>query len=477
MNDAKFIKAWRDIIISFFQANISTSQLAKVSKYIEGKKAEYTEEKDEKNKGKILTKIKDKEIELEELKDNPLEIVEWLDKNAIRKISKGSRIVKATHILKFSHGSAPNDGVLVEDECDSSLLTTSSIPAGNKIFDMAHNNGALISVSRFLSLSHNGISIYDLVFMGDFRFLKGFAKNENQYEKWRHGLTGLIEKRGVNSASFAKQIYFPIGNNKYHLLAPLTSSALIEPIFNNVIDARYRKKESCFNKDGFLKSRVNFPSNKVVVVRVGGNNPQNISMLNRGRNWKPDKKAKSSYGIYHVFSCQPPVWQAQLKPPIYIKNLFYELSKNHEVKETIQYLADFLARFESLDLSIKDPKRMRWVEQWLDNLSDEVLVYVKTIQNLPAGWSDNKDIKLKQAHQFLLDCHRQDEEFLNAQESTNWQQIILQDFAIWLNHQLTWANDKLTLQDSHSKLWVKLFEANFREVFESKHDLYQEVEQ
>lgn len=475
MNDAKFIKAWRDIIIGFFQDNISRSQLAKVSKYIEGKKAEYTEEKYEENKGEILTKIKDKEIELEELKDNPLEIVEWLDKNAIKKISKGSRIVKATHILKFSHSSAPNDGVLVEDECDSSLLTTSSIPAGKKIFDMAHNNGALISVSRFLSLSHNGISIYDLVFMGDFRFLKGFAKNENQYEKWRHGLTGLIEKRGVNSAGFAKQIYFPIENNKYHLLAPLTSSTLIEPIFNNVIDAKYRKKENCFNKDAFLKPIVNFPNNKVVVVRVGGNNPQNISMLNRGRNWKPDKKVKSSYGIYHVFSCQPPIWQAQLKPPIYTKNFFYELSKNYEVKEVIQYLADFLTRFERLDLSIKDPKRMRWLEHWLEDLSNEVLVYVKTIQTLPAGWSQQEKIKLKLEHQILLDCYRQDEEFLNAQENMNWRHVIVQDFASWLSSRLHKTSESFTPQDSHTKLWMKIFEANFREVLELKHNLPQEA--
>ncbi len=37
--------------------------------------------------------------------------------------------------------------------------------------------------------------------------------------------------------------------------------------------------------------------------------------------------------------------------------------KIYEVKENIQYLSDFLTRFESLQLSIKDPKRMRWVEE------------------------------------------------------------------------------------------------------------------
>ena len=153
---------------------------------------------------------------------------------------------------------------------------------------------------------------------------------------------------------------------------------------------------------------------------------------------------------------------------------FVELSRNYEVKESIQFLSDFLTRFENLNLSIKDPKRMRWVEEWVENLADEVLVYVKSIQALSAGWSATEGVKLKLEHQILLDCYRQDEDFLAMKSSSAWQSVIIQDFAAWLNNRLTKADEQFTPQDTHTKLWMKIFKSNFREEFDTKELTQQE---
>ena len=102
------------------------------------------------------------------------------------------------------------------------------------------------------------------------------------------------------------------------------------------------------------------------------------------------------------------------------------------------------------------------------NLSDEVLIYVKSIQALPMGWSATEGIKLKSEHQVLLDCYRQDEDFLAMKNSSDWQTVIIQDFATWLNNRLAKANEKFTPQDTHTKLWMKIFKANFREEFDTK---------
>jgi len=369
----------------------------------------------------------------------------------------------ATHVAKLTHSAIDSTSFFdSSNDKKDDYLTTSSL--NELAIDGAVKGNQYAPIYQFLELELNHKKLAGEFNILETNLLNEFAENEEQKQKWNNGFSKALSEGNPSAHFLLKQVYFPIDKEKYHLLCNLVSSSKAQALFEfsrRNSDTNFKLRN---NKKHSPDIYFNFPNR--ASISITASNHGNASQLNGKRG-----------GRLGLFSCQPPVWQTQLKPPIYIKNLFYELSKNHEVKETIQYLADFLARFESLDLSIKDPKRMRWVEQWLDNLSDEVLVYVKTIQNLPAGWSDNKDIKLKQAHQFLLDCHRQDEEFLNAQESTNWQQIILQDFAIWLNHQLTWANDKLTLQDSHSKLWVKLFEANFREVFESKHDLYQEVEQ
>jgi len=459
---------WRDVIILFFQTSINTSALAKASKYIEDKTSAFKTELNAKKKEQLSTSIEKKKLELDNLKTNPDEIVAWLDENVIKKISLGSRIIKSTHPLKFSHSSALNDGVLVDYEDEFPLLNTASISNDSKTFDMAHNNGALISISRFLALSYGGYSIYDLIFEKDFCFLDGFYKNKDQLEIWKSGFSELIEKRNIKSASFTKQVYFPVGSENYHLLAPLISSTLAESIFTKITSEKYKKRSDHFDENGSLSPRLIIPKNKNAVVRIGGNNPQNVSMLNRGRNWKLYKDSKSSYGVYFVVSSEAPVWHSQQKAPIYKTNFFYELSRSYEVKENIQYLSDFLTRFESLKLSIKDPKRMRWIEEWIGNLVDEVLVYVKTIQALPARWSATEGIKLKSEHQVLLDCYRQDEDFLAMKNSSDWQTVIIQDFAAWLNNRLTKADEKFTPQDAHTKLWMKIFKANFREEFDTK---------
>ncbi|MCG6202246.1 type I-F CRISPR-associated protein Csy1 [Psychromonas antarctica] len=465
---------WRDVIILFFQTSINTSALAKANKYIEEKSAVLKAESNAQKQERLSASIEKKKLDLDILKSNPNEIVEWLDANAIKKISVGSRIIKSTHPLKFSHSSAPNDGVLVDCEDELPLLNTASISNDSKTFDMAHNNGALISISRFLALSYGGFSIYDLILENDFCFLDGFYKNKAQLKIWKSGFSELVEKRNIKSASFTKQIYFPVDSESYHLLAPLASSTLAESIFTKITNAKYKKRTDYFHEDGSLSPRLIMPQNKNAVIRVGGNNPQNVSMLNRGRNWKLYKDSKSSYGVFYVVSSEPPVWHSQLKAPIYKTNFFYDLSANYEVKENIQYLSDFLTRFENLQLSIKDPKRMRWVEEWVENLTDEVLVYVKNIQTLPAGWSAIEEIKLKPEHQVLLDCYRQDEDFSAMKNSSNWQTVIIQDFAVWLNNRLAEANGKFTPQDAHTKLWMKIFKANFREGFITKELTQQE---
>lgn len=466
---------WREVIILFFQTSINTSALAKATKYIEDKTSALKAESSAEKQVRLLDSIDKKKLELDKLKANPDEIVEWLDDNAKKNISPGSRIIKSTHPLKFSHSSAPNDGVLVDYEDQFPLLNTASIPNSSKIFDMAHNNGALISISRFLALSCNGVSIFDLILDEDFCFLASFCRNKKQLQVWTLGFSQLVEKRNMKSASFAKQVYFPVGSDSYHLLAPLTPSTLAESIFTKISSYKYQKINYLFDGAGYLAPRVIIPKRKYAVIRVGGNNPQNVSMLNRSRNLKLYKDSKSSYGVLYVVSTAPPVWHSKLKPPIYSNSFFYELSRNYEVKENIQYLSDFLNRFENLKLSIKDPKRMRWVEEWIENLADEVLVYVKSMQALPAGWSATEGIKLKLEHQVLLDCYRLDDDFLAMKNTSDWKSIIIQDFAAWLNNRLTKANEKFTPQDSHSKLWMKIFKANFSEEFDTKGLAQQEL--
>lgn len=397
--------------------------------------------------------INTKKQELEN-KFNPEVWLTWAAENA-------KNVTFATHVAKLTHSAIDSPSFFdASASKKDNYLTTSSLKSA--AVDGAVRGNQYSPVYQFLELELDGKKIVSEFHNIETELLQEFSLNEEQMLEWNKGFAAALSEGKPAAHFLLKQVYFPIAEERYHLLCNQVSSSQAQALFEFArrnSDAAFKQRS---NKKYAEETYFNFPNR--ASISITASNHGNASQLNGKRG-----------GRLGLFSCQPPVWQSQLKPPIYNTSFFYELTKSYAVRETIQYLADFLCRFESLELSIKDPKRMRWLEQWVEDLSDEVLVYVKTIQALPAGWSQQENIKLKLEHQFLLDCYRQDEVFFSAQESTNWQQVILQDFADWLNNRLRWANDKFTPQASHTKLWVKLFESTFRENLNTKHTQKQEV--
>lgn len=397
--------------------------------------------------------INNKKQELEN-KFSPEVWLAWAAENA-------RNVTFATHVAKLTHSAIDSSSFFdaISSKKDN-YLTTSSL--NSAAIDGAVRGNQYSPIYQFLELELDGKKIVSEFQNVETELLQEFAFNTDQMLEWNKGFSAALSEGKPAAHFLLKQVYFPVAEDEYHLLCNQVSSSKAQALFEFArrnSDTTFKQKN---NNKYAEEIYFNFPNR--ASISITASNHGNASQLNGKRG-----------GRLGLFSCQPPVWQSQLKPPIYSNSFFYELTKSYAVRETIQYLADFLTRFESLDLSIKDPKRMRWLEQWLEDLSDEVLVYVKTIQTLPAGWSQQEKIKLKLEHQILLDCYRQDEEFLNAHENINWQQTILKDFAVWLNNRLRWANEKFTPQDSHAKLWAKLFENNFQDAFDIKHANRQEV--
>jgi CRISPR-associated protein Csy1 len=191
-------------------------------------------------------------------------------------------------------------------------------------------------------------------------------------------------------------------------------------------------------------------------LSVTASNHGNASQLNGKRG-----------GKLRLFSCQPPTWKSQLKPPIYKRSLFFEPSIYWQAKEDIDYLRDFLMRFDRIELSIKDPKRMKWIEQWVGDIIDEASFYIISIQNSPVGWSATSDIKLKPQHQYLLDPYRSDADFQTAIANTDWPSEVCKDFADWLNNKLAGKDKQFTPQAQHTRLWYQLFEPVLRELIQT----------
>jgi len=396
----------------------------------------------------ILGLLESVSIKAKELNDK-YDANKWLSKSSV----DAKNISFGTHVPKLTHSAIKTKPIVSNDNLIRAGFITTSCLSSIKYDSVASN--AYSQIRDFFSLELDGIKLYEIFEDKENVVLRNFSHDEYQLKEWNTGFSQALEIKSLEIDPLLKQMYFQIigEENKYHLLAQVESSSLSFGI-HSLTEGRIKEFESLK-----LGERYSFPNLAHLFVTTGNNilSHGNVSQLNAIRR-----------GAKYLFSCQPPVWHSQLKPPIYSTSFFYELSKNHEVKENIQYLSDFLTRFENLQLSIKDPKRMCWIEKWIENLVDEVLVYVKTIQSLPSGWSAAEGIQLKPEHQVLLDCYRQDEIFSALKNSGDWQAVIIQDFAAWLNNRLTKENEKFTPQDSHSKLWMKIFKSNFIDVFDIK---------
>ncbi len=464
--------SWKEVVINFFEHKVGTSKLFKERERLDKKKNDLEKELDTKKIEKIKSNIKKNEETLKNLRKNAprTEVRDWIDIVTKKNISVGKRIIKATHALKFTHSSAPNSGVLVNDIENDILLTTATL-SKNRAYDLAYNNGNLITVSRFLSLDLNGKWIFDCILENKFDFLEGFYESEEQLKDWKKGLSSLIEERTIRNAEFTKQIYFPINEKeaKYQILAPLFSTSIAENIFFKITDIIFDSVQVEIRKKRAKKETVKYCKDILIeypnksVVKFGGSQPQNVSMLNKGRKWKADLKDKTTYGICYLFNSSPPTWHSKLKPPIYKRSLFNESSIAWQARENIDYLRDFLMRFEKIELSIKAPKRKKWVDSWVNNIIDEVFFYISSIQTLPSGWSDSSDIKLKLEHQYLLDPYRNNKEFQAARKNVDWQSVICKDFSNWLNYKLSGKTKQFTPQNTNTRIWYNLFEQALRE--------------
>jgi len=366
--------------------------------------------------------------------------------------TNASSVSFATHVIKLTHSKI--DSSSLYDKIDSSkpnFLTTSSLR--EKDIDGAVSGNQFAPIFQFLELELNGKKLAT-EFVAEFpKVLEPFSNNNKEVDVWNDGFKKSLSSGQLSTHFLAKQVYFPTTNDKstYHLLCHIKSSSLAHAIFDSVFDPTQKdvrvlreksKYSSCVMTTYPQKSRIS----------VTASNHSNASQLNGKRG-----------GKLHLFSTQPPIWENQSNPPIYKKSLFDESFFYQSMSEDINYLRDFLLRFHRIDLSIKSPEKRKWIERWLANIIDEFLFFVGNIQNLPSGWTTTEDIKLKPTHQYLLDPYRKDTEFQAARKGTDWQAVICEDFAHWLNRKLIGKDKQFTPQAEHRRMWISLLEQPLRE--------------
>jgi len=373
--------------------------------------------------------------------------VNWLVDAAMR----AKQIQMVTHALKFTHTDArgssfyfPEGLSLAEGMVSGEVLTTASLT--NPVIDVV-GNAAALDVAALLQMEHEGKTLVQYIEQADSSPLKPFAQDEQQLAEWMGAFKQVLESNELGSHKLAKQIYFPVANGQYHLLAPLYSSSLAHALNSRIAATRYpdevklvrkAKKEGRFNATPV----VDYPN--TAVRTHGGANTQNVSQLNNRQGGKS-----------FLLSCAPPNWEVQAKPPIGVKSVFtrnhFELRVCKEVWSLREYLQKQADR-NSIE-SMRDQRAER-----VDCILDQLVQYAAEIQALAGhgGWSAMPDCKLSRAEQLWLDPQRAEleEAFAEERDRNDWQAVIADQFARWFNSRL--KHEKLTMGDSEHTEWKKL---------------------
>ncbi|HIF9227759.1 TPA: type I-F CRISPR-associated protein Csy1 [Photobacterium damselae] len=395
----------------------------------------------DKNKAAAVTAEDFDRIESQFLADKEkllqqFELNAWID-NAAR---RANQISMATHALKFTNSSAKGSNVLAHDlGHDARYLDTEIIQ--EKAID-AVGNAAALDVARFLQLTdENGLSLLSYLAKADHRPLALIAKSDEELIHWLDGLKQTLRDTSPSSHMLGKQIYFPVSDNEYYLLAPLYSSSLAQVLFDAVQYSRFSQemkaiREAKRHNDFHPQPLIAYPNLAVTVS--GGSKPQNVSQLNNKRSGKT-----------YLFSAAPPNWQAQNKPPLGLDSILQHRDIYYHTQEPITRLTQFLIKLNAA--STESNMRIRhYIVNTVDEVIDQILLVAAKWQQLPAGWSDKSELPLAQ-RRWLDPKNSQWDRF-----DDHWQQAIAENVGFWLKDKVNkGSQNHFTLGQIEAMEWQK----------------------
>lgn len=358
----------------------------------------------------------------------------------------------STHPIKFTHASAKGASSVyfsasqTETTGNGVYLSTSTLHSPD--VDAAYDDAKLSPIAKLLQLRFGDNSLADSISKGDFSALAVFAKSPAQLEEWVRGFKLALSDKSIKSHTLAKQLYFPVGEQKYHLLSPLFSSSMAQAVYQRINDCRFGDEAKIIRdakRTGKYRDKRHVSYSNIALQNFGGSKPQNVSQLNNSRGGKS-----------FLFSCAPPSWQAEVKPPINSTSIFsgeFDRRAWRQARNLQQYVLSIQNRDSTMNIRKK-------MTAYLDELVDTLFNYAAEVQNLTqfAGWSVSSGLKREQ--QLWLDPYRNDPQFQQERATGDWQIRIADDFAFWLKRRL--KHEHLVFGEVEHQEWLRLLNRRLR---------------
>ena len=369
----------------------------------------------------------------------------WLA-DAARRVDQ---IQAVTHSLKPIHPDAKGSSLYREPQQLPESQFVGSHCLGADFDADVVGNAAALDVYKFLKLSHEGHSFWDLAVKADPDFAAALSDNPALSSQWMAAFAGLAQARDrVSSHSLAKQLYWQVGQDahddaSYHLLAPLFPTSLVHRVYQQLQDDRFSEEAKAARearRNGTHHERPVREYPQMAIQKLGGTKPQNISQLNSERR-----------GDNCLLASVPPIWKsAAVRPLLNVNSLFKVYGRRPEVKEEVAALREFLKKNPPANMHTRQRRHER-----VQRLVDEMLVFQAELLTLEPGWSQAEDCNLSAAQRIWLDPDGQQPES-TAQEDVADE--VAADFARWFNNQL---DDSLPVADPEFLEWRKLAKEQF----------------
>lgn len=364
------------------------------------------------------------------------------------------QIQQVTHALKYTHPDAKGSNLSVAGNPEAGELLVGTHTLGDKIAPDVVGNAAALDVYKFLRLAVGGKSMLARAVERDPALLAAFSDDADEAAQWMEAFAGLPQPKGQPSShKLAKQVYWPLEDGGYHLLAPLFPTSLTHLAWNTIREdrfsdaakaAREAHRERAPHPYGYREYR------NTVVQKFGGTKPQNISQLNSER-----------YGENYLLPSFPPTWHSESsRPPLHVASVFDGLfGYRPRVREPSRVLRDFLVSVADAGSNIRIRNKRA---ELVSYIRDELFQFAAELHELTPGWSRDPACGLNTDEQCWLDPWRthDDEDFAALFRRGNWKDEICKRFGNWLNARLD--TTRTPMGEDEARHWQTVLDKELR---------------
>jgi len=275
-----------------------------------------------------------------------------------------------------------------------------------------------------------------------------FSNFTISYEKIRETILNIKYGDEIEATdNLLKQVFFPISENRYHLLSILYPSSDMFLLKHKYQDYYYDEKAKILRdakKKNKYEEGIIHNLFDIVEIGFGGTKPQNISYLNN-----------SEHGsAYMFYSCPPKLLNKKGKKPKY--DFFKECLYNKK----------FISNFKELDKLLKTDYNNLTIRNYRDNIIlnifDKIIHSINLLRSTDISWSDQEKYQNLPIYQkIMLDSKYDKQRNENPEiidkfifESSRW---------IILNYKKLIHNNSVTVGDAEIK-FINNFLDSYKEV-------------